>query len=279
MMTETRDEDERKHQLKIALMITRSGPIVIATSHKSLTDPGFTEKLQAKGIDKFIAYPLPWDLAKERYGGHFDVALHDLHEEDDLRVLDFDGERAFGLFHLHELGAPIPFESPQHERRHSPRRSFPLPSRILPLTASEIVGFVRAQILDVEEAQDFYVSAWKEYIAEEEFDRKAYGIHGGTDYDLVTALATLTFEPRVGLNCWVLTVIVESQLGQRMRHEEEEFARTELTPDAFAAEVDSSGEKRITVRLDAETPLARRHFYEWLAKMRARQPGLTSSVG
>ena len=28
-------------------------------------------------------------------------------EADDLRVLDFNGQRAFGLFHLSELGSPI----------------------------------------------------------------------------------------------------------------------------------------------------------------------------
>jgi hypothetical protein len=84
--------------MKIALLFTGSGPLVIATSHSSLTDPGLLEKLRAKGIEKFIAYELPPDLAKERYAGHFDVVMKDLHEADDLRVLDFNGERAFRLF-------------------------------------------------------------------------------------------------------------------------------------------------------------------------------------
>lgn len=97
--------------MKIALLFTGSGPLVIATSHDSLMDPVLLEKLQAKGIAKFIAYELPPDLAKERYAGHFDVVMKDLHETDDLRVLDFNGERAFRLFHLKELGSPIMFES------------------------------------------------------------------------------------------------------------------------------------------------------------------------
>lgn len=42
---------------------------------------------------------------------------------------------------------------------------------ILALNASEIVALIRAQTSNLEEAQDFYVSVWKEYIAEEEFDR------------------------------------------------------------------------------------------------------------
>jgi hypothetical protein len=96
--------------MKTALLFTGSGPLVIATSHKSLTDPTLLEKLRAKGIEKFIAYELPVDLAKERYAGHFDVVMRDLHESDDLRVLDVNGERAFRLFHLKELGAPAMFE-------------------------------------------------------------------------------------------------------------------------------------------------------------------------
>jgi hypothetical protein len=97
--------------MKIALLFTGSGPIVIATSYASLTDPAFLRKLKAKGIDKFIAYELPGKLVEERYAGHFDVAMKDLHESNDLRVVDFNGERVFRLFHWSELGTPILFEN------------------------------------------------------------------------------------------------------------------------------------------------------------------------
>lgn len=83
---------------------------MILTSHGSPTDPELLKKLKAKGIDKFIAYEIPIDLAEERYGEHFTVVKHDLHESDDLRVLDYNGERAFKLFHFHELGMPITYE-------------------------------------------------------------------------------------------------------------------------------------------------------------------------
>ncbi len=49
-------------------------------------------------------------MAQERYGGHFQLAMQDLHESDDLRVLDLNGERAFRLFRLKELAAPVMFE-------------------------------------------------------------------------------------------------------------------------------------------------------------------------
>jgi hypothetical protein len=39
------------------------------------------------------------------------VVANDLHESDDLRVLDYNGERAFKLFSFSELGSPIMHES------------------------------------------------------------------------------------------------------------------------------------------------------------------------
>ena len=41
------------------------------------------------------------------YGGHFQHVLQNLHESDDLRVLDEDGQRAFRLFRLKELAEPV----------------------------------------------------------------------------------------------------------------------------------------------------------------------------
>jgi hypothetical protein len=84
--------------------MTGSGPIVILTSYKHIEDADLLEALQLKGIDKFIAYEVPIDMAKERYGGHFNAVMNDWLETDDLRVLDFNGERAFRLFSFSELG-------------------------------------------------------------------------------------------------------------------------------------------------------------------------------
>ena len=86
------------------LLMTGSGPLMILTSHESIEDEKLLDKLLVKGIDKFIAYPVPEELARERYGGHFNVVANDLHETDDLRVLDYNGERAFRLFNFAELG-------------------------------------------------------------------------------------------------------------------------------------------------------------------------------
>ena len=96
--------------MKVAMLFTGSGPIVVLTSHDSLTVPTLLEKLEAKGIERFVAYEIPLDLARARYGGHFNTVVNDLHETDDLRVLDYNGERAFALFRLDELGSPVFYE-------------------------------------------------------------------------------------------------------------------------------------------------------------------------
>lgn len=93
--------------MKVAMLFTGSGPLVILTSHESLTSPALLDTLAAKGIDKFIAYEIPQEMARQRYGGHYDVVAGDLHESDGLRVLDYNGERAFRLFRFDELGPPV----------------------------------------------------------------------------------------------------------------------------------------------------------------------------
>jgi len=93
--------------MKAYMLFTGSGPLVVLTSHPSITERALLDKFRAKGIDKFIAYEIDTDTARQRYGGHFHVVLNDLHESDDLRILDYNGERAFRLFRLAELGTPI----------------------------------------------------------------------------------------------------------------------------------------------------------------------------
>ena len=96
--------------MKAGIIFSGTGPILILTSYDSLTDPKLVEKLSAKGIKKFIAYEVPEDLVKERYGQHFNVIMGDLHQADDLRVLDYDGHHVFNNFSLKELGEIICYE-------------------------------------------------------------------------------------------------------------------------------------------------------------------------
>ena len=52
-------------------------------------------------------------LAKERYGGHFEIVMRDLHESNDPRILDHKDSRAVGLFTFDELFAPTYDERPK----------------------------------------------------------------------------------------------------------------------------------------------------------------------
>ena len=93
--------------MKAGIFFTGTGPILILTSYKSLNDPNLAEKLSYKGIKKYIAYEIPEDSVKQRYGQHFNVILGDLKQTDDLRVLDYDGHHVFYNFPLNEIGEPI----------------------------------------------------------------------------------------------------------------------------------------------------------------------------
>jgi hypothetical protein len=75
-----------------------------------LEDEVFLGKLKAKGVDKFMAYELTLEDVENHYGGHFHTVVNDLHETDDLRVLDVNGQRIFSFFRLDELGEPFIFE-------------------------------------------------------------------------------------------------------------------------------------------------------------------------
>ena len=97
--------------MKAGIFFTGTGPILILTSYDSLTNPDFVKKLSAKGIKKFIAFEVSEAVAKEKYGQHFSVIMGDLHQTDDLRVLDYDGHHVFCNFTLEELGDPIYYES------------------------------------------------------------------------------------------------------------------------------------------------------------------------
>lgn len=101
--------------MKTFLLMTGNGSLMILTSHSSIEHLILLEKLHAKGIDKFISYEVPLEMAKQRYGGHFNVVANDLHETDDLRVLDYNGDRAFKMFRFSELSHAHIHETPEEQ--------------------------------------------------------------------------------------------------------------------------------------------------------------------
>ena len=97
--------------MHVFFLFTGSGPLVILSSYASVKDPSVLRKLASKGIEKFLAYEIPLALAKQRYAKHFDVVCQDLSQTDDLRVLDYNGQRALHLFTFDEMGTPMTLES------------------------------------------------------------------------------------------------------------------------------------------------------------------------
>jgi hypothetical protein len=93
--------------MNAGIFFTGSGPILILTSFDSLTNPELLHKLGSKGIKKFIAYEIPVALTQQKYGSHYNAIMSDLKQEDDLRVLDYDGHHIFLEFSFKELGRPI----------------------------------------------------------------------------------------------------------------------------------------------------------------------------
>jgi hypothetical protein len=93
--------------MKAYFLFTAGGPIVFLTSYDSIENPELLNKLDSKGISKFIAHEISIESVKEKYGMHYDVVMEDLHQTDDVRILDYSGERAFRNFKLKELGPAI----------------------------------------------------------------------------------------------------------------------------------------------------------------------------
>jgi hypothetical protein len=97
--------------MKAGIFFTGTGPILVLTTYDALDDARLIEKLLAKGIKKFIAYEISEEHVKEKYGMHYKVILGDLHQTNDLRVLDYDGHHVFYNFSFEEFGEPIFYES------------------------------------------------------------------------------------------------------------------------------------------------------------------------
>ena len=96
--------------MKAGIYFTGSGPILILTSYDSLVNPELVKKLSGKGIKKFISYEVSVESLKKKYGSHYEAVLDDIKQEDDLRVVDYDGHHVYNEFSLKELGNPIFYE-------------------------------------------------------------------------------------------------------------------------------------------------------------------------
>jgi len=97
--------------MKAGIFFTGTGPTLLLTSYEAFDDPNLVEKLNTKGIRKYIAYEVPKEKVKEKYGKQYNIILGDLKQSDDLRVLDYDGHHVFYNFSIKDVGEPVYHES------------------------------------------------------------------------------------------------------------------------------------------------------------------------
>ena len=96
--------------MKAGILFTGSVPILVLTSYDSLLEKNLVEKIRAKGIKKYIAYEVPVNVVREKYGSHYDIVMSDLKQQDDLRVMDYDGHHILDCFSIKALGTPFYYE-------------------------------------------------------------------------------------------------------------------------------------------------------------------------
>ncbi|MFB6355901.1 MAG: cytosolic protein [bacterium] len=93
------------------LIFSTSTPILILSTFEKVDSDGMTEKLSNMGIDKFVAFEVPIDKAREIYGHRFQQIEDAIDNDEDIRVLDYNGFTAFKNFDIDELQLSHKFQS------------------------------------------------------------------------------------------------------------------------------------------------------------------------
>jgi hypothetical protein len=142
----------------------------------------------------------------------------------------------------------------------------------LPIPPAEVIRLLRAEIDAAQGQPELYLAGWEDFLIEEDFDRRAYGLDDGSGYDLVAVEARLTVEPRIERDYWMLSLVYRKDLGPQLTADENAFFGGELTLDEFEKRFLAPGDGVVRVRLDVETPRAKRHFDCWWSDLNTRHP-------
>jgi len=138
---------------------------------------------------------------------------------------------------------------------------------LLHIPPDEVIRVVRAEIEAAGGQPQLYEDAWQDYVIEESYDRRARGLGDGGQYDLVSVDAVLNVEPRLEQNYWVLSVSAHKEVGPRIIDDESGLIGAELSLDEFEANFLGKSDIEVSVRLDARTPEAKKHFDQWWADL------------
>lgn len=145
-----------------------------------------------------------------------------------------------------------------------------MPTRILRLSATELVRLLRKEMESENGHPDFDLAISKEYVTNSKFDDAARGRGRHAKMGVITESALLTVDPHLERDYWVLRVEVDIPIGLHSRHEKTGLTRRDLTLDEFERELTTPMAKTIRVRLDTETATSHQHFRRWLTEMRKR---------
>jgi len=88
------------------MLLTETGPVLLLTKCTSATEDNLVDRLDQRGIHKFIAFEVPVSRVHELYGVPFEVVAADLDRGRDMRILDYNGSHIFSSFSFEELGSP-----------------------------------------------------------------------------------------------------------------------------------------------------------------------------
>lgn len=154
-----------------------------------------------------------------------------------------------------------------------------MPTYQLRLPAQELVRLVRAEVSATAGAPELFIEAYRDYVIEEDYNRAAYGLHDGSEYDLVISEAVLAIEPRVEQNYWVLTVTVRKVVGPQIVADETALIGASMSLEAFEAALGAPDAGTITVRLDTQSPTAKQHFVQWWTALQVRHAQPAGAAG
>ncbi|MBF0622446.1 MAG: hypothetical protein HQL54_11025 [Magnetococcales bacterium] len=64
-------------------------------------------QLREKGMERYIAFEIPTARVEERYGAGYFTVVNRMTGDDDIRVVDINGQRVMNNFNFAEMGEPV----------------------------------------------------------------------------------------------------------------------------------------------------------------------------
>ena len=101
--------------MKTGIFFTESGPILVLVTHHFFAHPKLVEKFAEKGITKFIAYEVPIEKVKEKYGKQLSLEPGS-NGNRELRIIDSNEQQIFNNFSIKDFGGPVLYEKQGHHR-------------------------------------------------------------------------------------------------------------------------------------------------------------------